>query len=68
MLKSPRKLILSSVLLLVAACGAAFAMVLGVFPPSFWLSGTVFLSSVGGVFIGVLGAALYVGERRHRDY
>jgi hypothetical protein len=66
-LKNPRRLIVASLLLLVVACGAAFAMVLRVLPSSFWLSLTTFLSSVGGLFLGILWAASYVGERRRRD-
>ncbi|MEW5826891.1 MAG: hypothetical protein AB1778_08700 [Candidatus Bipolaricaulota bacterium] len=43
-----------------------FAEVLGVIPAPLWLSILAYAASVGGLFIGLIGVALYTGERRRR--
>ncbi|MDD4903152.1 MAG: hypothetical protein PHX77_01460 [Candidatus Bipolaricaulis sp.] len=42
-------------------------MVLHLIPSPLWLSAVTFFGSVGGLFLGVLGAALYVAENRHPE-
>ncbi|GEM_PF-1084454 len=67
MLKATRRLILSGLFLLVAAWGLVFAIVLGAVPSYLWLSIVGYIGSAAGLFLGLLGAASYVGERRRRD-
>jgi len=64
MLKSPLRLILIAFFLLVVGVAIPFLMVLGVIPSALTLSVVAYGSSVGGLFLGILGAALYVGEHR----
>jgi hypothetical protein len=42
-------------------------MVLGVIPKPLWLSIVAYVAMVVGLFLGLMGSALYVGERRRRD-
>ncbi len=44
-----------------------FLTVMGVFESSFPLNFIAFISSVIGLFLGVIGTATYVGEERRRD-
>ncbi len=53
--------------LLLTACGLAFAMVMHAIPSPLWLSFVTYFASIGGLFLGVIGAAMYFGERRDRD-
>ncbi|MDD5219455.1 MAG: hypothetical protein PHV11_02660 [Candidatus Bipolaricaulis sp.] len=66
-LRSSRGLILAGFLLLLTSWGLIFAMVLHLIPSPLWLSAVTFFGSVGGLFLGVLGAALYVAENRHPE-
>ena len=53
--------------LLVAGAVLPFLMVIGVLPSPLWLSFVVFACTVGGGFVGILGLAMAVAERRRRD-
>lgn len=44
-----------------------FLMVIGVFGSTFLLNFIAFAASTIGVFLGVLGAAMYVGTYRRQD-
>ena len=61
-----RLLIIGFVLVLAGAV-LPFLMVLRVIEPSFLMSFVSYAASVGGVFLGVLGVAQYVGTHRQRD-
>lgn len=42
-------------------------MVLRAIPSPLWLSFVSYFGSVAGLFLGVIGVAMYVGERRRQD-
>ena len=44
-----------------------FLMVIGVLPSSLWLSFIAYATSMSGMFLGLLGAAMLARERRRRD-
>lgn len=41
-------------------------MVLRAIPSPLWLSFVSYFASVAGLFLGVIGVAMYVGERRRQ--
>lgn len=49
---------------------APFLMVLGIVPSSFWLSFLSHASSVGGLFLGLIGVSSYieVNKKKKNDY
>ena len=53
--------------LVLAGAVLPFLMVIGVLPSTLWLSFVAYGSSVSGLFLGLLGAASIVYERRRRD-
>ncbi len=67
MLKSSFRLLLLAFILLVVGVVLPFLIMLGVIPSALTLSMVAYGSSVSGLFLGILGAALYVGEHRRRD-
>jgi hypothetical protein len=63
-----RKLFIFGFLGVLLGAVLPFLMVIGVVKASFFLSFLSYGASVAGLFMGVLGAATYVGEsRRKRD-
>ncbi|GAB4152469.1 MAG: hypothetical protein Fur0021_17300 [Candidatus Promineifilaceae bacterium] len=65
----PLKLVLIGFLLVLLGAVLPFLMVIRIVEPSFLLSFISYGASVGGLFLGVIGAASYVGNvRRRRDY
>jgi hypothetical protein len=67
MMMRPRRLLFIGFLMVLAGAVLPFLMVIRIFEPSFWLSFVSYGVSVGGLFLGLIGATLYVNERdRHR--
>lgn len=65
----PLKLVLIGFLLVLLGAVLPFLMVIRVVEASFLLSFISYGASVGGLFLGVIGAASYVGNvKRRRDY
>lgn len=60
----PYSLFLIGFVLVLAGAVLPFLMVMGVLQTSFLLSFIAYGVSVGGLFLGVLAMAVYVGERR----
>jgi cytosine/uracil/thiamine/allantoin permease len=54
---------------LLALTGAVlpFLIILGVLPSTFFLNFLSFSSSMVGIFLGVIWAAMYVGEKRRKS-
>ena len=63
----PSKLIFVAFLMVLMGAVLPFLMVIGVFEASLWLSFLAYGISVGGLFLGILGAAHYVRDRDWRD-
>ncbi|MGD2041370.1 MAG: hypothetical protein PVH11_11120 [Anaerolineae bacterium] len=61
---SPRALIAIGVLLVVFGFVAPFLMVLRIIEPSLALSFLSHAASVSGLFLGIIGSAIYVRTRR----
>lgn len=58
------RLILTGFFLVLAGAVLPFMIVLGILPSTFTMNFLAFGSSVVGVFLGVIGAAMYVNEKR----
>ena len=63
----PRTLILIAFLLLVFGAVAPFLTVIGVLASTFLLNFVAYFASIIGLFLGVIGVTLYVGETRRRN-
>lgn len=57
MLDRPERLIAIAVIMLLFGCVAPFLMVIQVVQSTFFLNFLAFASSVGGLFIGIIGIA-----------
>lgn len=44
-----------------------FLMVIGLLESTFFLNFVAFATSVIGVFLGIIGAAMYVGQNQRKD-
>jgi hypothetical protein len=44
-----------------------FLIVMDILPSTFWLNIVAYLVSVCGLFLGIIGIATYVGEKRKQD-
>ena len=42
-----------------------FLMIMGIVPASLWLSFVTYISSVTGLFLGIIGAATFVAGHRN---
>jgi hypothetical protein len=60
------RLIALGFLLVLAGAVLPFLMVIGLLPAPLWLSVVSYLSSVSGLFLGLIGAAMWFGIRRRR--
>lgn len=58
------RLIVVGFFLVLAGAVLPFLMVIGVFESTFFLNFIAFATSTIGVFLGVIGAAMYIGESR----
>lgn len=63
--KSPRAVIAVGFVLVLFGFVAPFLMVLHVIEPSFALSFLSHAASVSGLFLGLIGSALYIRTRRN---
>jgi len=61
---SPLKLIISGFILVLCGVALPWLMVIRLIEPSFILSFLSYASSLGGVVLGTIGAALYVQLKR----
>jgi len=68
----PGKFIIAAILLLLAGAILPFLMVIQVLESSFFLNFISYIASVVGLFIGIIGVAMYVGktknEKKMHDY
>jgi len=60
----PRAMILVGFVLLVCGVIMPFLMVLHLMPTTFLLAFLAYAASMGGLILGLIGAALYARERR----
>lgn len=60
----PFKLIIIGFCMVLFGAVVPMLMLLDIVEASFWLSFLTYAISVGGVFLGVIAAALYVGENK----
>ena len=65
---SPRLMIIIAFLMVLMGAVLPFLMVIKVLPASLLLSFISYGVSVGGLFLGIVGAAHYVRDRDWRDY
>ena len=63
----PGRIILVAFLMVLLGAVLPFLMVIGVFEVSLWLSFLSYGVSVGGLFLGIFGAANYVRDRHQGD-
>jgi uncharacterized membrane protein len=63
---SPGKLIILAFFMLLAGAVLPFLILIGVLDSTFPLNFFIYIVSVGGLFLGVLGIAQYVGKERSR--
>ena len=61
------RLLLIGFLMVLAGAILPFLIVIGVFESTYLLNLIAFVSSVVGVFLGILGSAMYVGEKKRKD-
>lgn len=65
--RHPRRFIILAFFMLLAGAILPFLMIIGVLESTFLLNFTAYIVSVGGLFLGIIGIAMYVGEARSRD-
>ncbi len=64
----PYRLFVVGFLLVLAGAVLPFLMIMGIVPASLWLSFVTYISSVTGLFLGILGAATFLaGNRKHEE-
>ncbi len=64
---SPVKMILLGLFLVVLGVVLPFLMVLKIIQSTFFLNFFSYAASLAGLFLGLIGAASYVRERRRKD-
>jgi len=64
---NPVKMMVIGFVLLLVGVILPFLMVLRVLESTFFLNFAAYLSQVAGLFLGVVGAALYFKENRKKD-
>ena len=65
--RHPRRFIIIAFFMLFAGAVLPFLMIIGVLESTFLLNFTAYIVSVGGLFLGIIGIAMYVGEARNED-
>jgi positive regulator of sigma E activity len=65
--KQPLRLILIGFVLLLLGAGFPFLMVMQLIESTFWLNFLSFAASVAGLFLGFIGATLYMRAQKDRD-
>ena len=63
----PRRFIIIAFFLLLAGAVIPFLIIIGVLESTFLLNFAAYIVSVGGLFLGIIGIAMYVGDARKRD-
>jgi hypothetical protein len=63
---SPLQIILVGFVLVLSGFVLPFLMVIQIIPASFVLSFLSHAASVSGLFLGIIGAAMYVGSKQRR--
>lgn len=66
-MKKPNQLIVVGFILVLAGAVLPFLIVIDFLPSTFTLNFLAFSSSMVGIFLGVIGAAMHVGEKRRRS-
>ncbi|MCB8985701.1 MAG: hypothetical protein H6659_17875 [Ardenticatenaceae bacterium] len=61
------RLILVGFFLVLAGAVLPFLILMGVLESTFFWNFLAFVTSVVGVFLGILGSAMYVGQKRRED-
>jgi hypothetical protein len=61
------RLIVIGFFLALAGAVVPFLIVIRLLPSTFLLNFLAFAASITGVFLGVIGVAVYVGEQRRQD-
>lgn len=61
------RLLLIGFLMVLTGAALPFLILIGVFESTYLLNFIAFVSSVVGVFLGILGSAMYVGQRKGKD-
>jgi membrane associated rhomboid family serine protease len=65
---SPTKIILIGFILVVVGVIIPFSIILEILPSTFFLSFVAYMSSIGGLLLGIIGAALYHREDEREDF
>lgn len=61
---TPRNIVLLGLVLVLLGAILPFLMVMGILESSFFLSFFSFASSVAGLFLGIIGASMYIRKNR----
>lgn len=61
------RLIVTGFFLVLAGAVLPFLMVIGILESTFLLNFFAFAASTIGIFLGVIGTAMYAGEKRRQD-
>lgn len=62
----PGRFIIAAILLLIVGAVLPFLMMIRVVDSSFFLNFLSYIASVVGLFIGIIGIAMYVGEDKRK--
>lgn len=63
----PRRFIIIAFFMLLAGAALPFLIIIGVLESTFLLNFVTYIVSVAGLFLGIIGIAMYVGEARKPD-
>ena len=66
LLNRPGRLIILAFFMLLAGAVLPFLIVIGLIESTFFLNFLAYVVSVAGLFLGVIGIAMYVGKERGR--
>ena len=65
--KRPRNFIILALFMLLAGAVLPFLIIIGVLESTFLLNFLAYIVSIVGLFLGIIGIAMYVGDSRRRD-
>ena len=63
----PRRFVIIAFFMLFAGAALPFLILIGLLESTFLLNFAAYIVSVGGLFLGIIGIAMYVGDARRRD-
>jgi len=63
----PRRFLIIAFFMLLAGAVLPFLIIIGVLESTFLLNFAAYIVSVAGLFLGVIGIAMHVGDARRRD-